>query len=124
MRREHAARYDKLFDQAGLTGMSTHEGIVTPWIDPRARHVFHQYVIRAPRRDALREYLAMNKIGSEIYYPVPLHLQAALKQLGYRPGDFPQAETAAAEVLALPMYPELREDEQDTVVEAIRRFYQ
>jgi dTDP-4-amino-4,6-dideoxygalactose transaminase len=85
--------------------------------------VFHQYVIRAPRRDALREALAARGIGSEIYYPVPLHLQAALKGLGYKPGDFPHAERAAAEVLALPMYPELRDDEQQTVVEAIRTFY-
>jgi dTDP-4-amino-4,6-dideoxygalactose transaminase len=126
-RRDRAARYDELFRAAGLAAASesasTKDGIVLPYTDPRATHVFHQYVIRAPRRDALREALAARGIGSEIYYPVPLHLQAALKGLGYKPGDFPHAERAAAEVLALPMYPELRDDEQQTVVEAIRTFY-
>jgi dTDP-4-amino-4,6-dideoxygalactose transaminase len=133
-RRKLAARYDQLFQAAGLAAgpatatptsapASTKDGVVLPWTDPRATHVFHQYVIRAPRRDALRDYLTARRIGSEIYYPVPIHLQAALKDLGYKPGDFPHAERAAAEVLALPMYPELRDDEQQTVVEAIRTFY-
>jgi dTDP-4-amino-4,6-dideoxygalactose transaminase len=80
-------------------------------------------VIRAPRRDALRQHLADARIGSEIYYPLPLHLQESLTGLGYKPGDFPHAEQAAAEVLALPMYPELREDEQAAVVAAIADFY-
>jgi dTDP-4-amino-4,6-dideoxygalactose transaminase len=122
-RRDRAARYDQLFREAGLAGNSTADGVVLPWIDPRATPVFHQYVIRAPRRDALRDYLAALQIGSEIYYPVPIHLQAALKDLGYKPGDFPHAECAAAEVLALPLYPELRDDEQQTVVAAIRDYY-
>jgi len=130
-RRDRAARYDQLFHAAGLTASSlsdstspsTKDGIVLPFTDPRATHVFHQYVVRAPRRDDLRSYLAERNIGSEIYYPVPLHLQAALKDLGYKPGDFPHAERAAAEVLALPIYPELRDDEQQTVVDAIRAFY-
>ncbi len=121
---QKAARYDELFRGAGLAGEnSVGEGIVLPWTDPRAQHVFHQYVIRAPRRNALREYLAELGIGSEIYYPVPLHLQDALAGLGYRPGDFPEAERAAREVLALPIYPELRDDEQQVVVDAIRAFY-
>jgi len=123
-RRELAALYDQRFKEAGLTGATTADGIVLPYADPRGVHVFHQYVIRAPRRDALREYLNAHKIGTEIYYPLPLHLQESLKPLGYKPGDFPIAERAAAEVLALPIYPDLREDEVDTVVEAIRRFYQ
>ena len=122
-RRERAARYDQLFREAGLVGGSISDGIVLPSTDPRATHVFHQYVIRAQRRDALRAHLVAQQIGSEIFYPVPIHLQAALRDLGYKPGDFPHAERAAAEVLALPLYPELRDDEQQTVVEAIRAFY-
>ena len=122
-RRTLAARYDQLLREAGLVADSTADGIVLPYTDPRATPVFHQYVIRAPRRDALRDHLAAQQIGSEIYYPVPIHLQAALKDLGYKPGDFPHAERAAAEVLALPLYPELRDEEQQTVVAAIRAFY-
>lgn len=122
-RRALAARYDDLFRAAGLAAESTPDGIVLPFTDPRATHIFHQYVIRAPRRDDLRAFLTQRQIGSEIYYPLPLHLQQALKSLGYKAGDFPVAERAAAEVLALPMYPELREDEQDIVVAAIKRFF-
>jgi dTDP-4-amino-4,6-dideoxygalactose transaminase len=125
-RRDRAATYDKLFQSAGLGtsgSTSTRDGVVLPYTDQRATSIFHQYVIRAPRRDALREYLVKLQIGSEIYYPVPLHLQAALKDLGYKPGDFPESERAAAEVLALPLYPELRPEEQETVVAAIRAFY-
>jgi dTDP-4-amino-4,6-dideoxygalactose transaminase len=123
MRRERAARYDQLFREAGLSAASTADGVMVPYVDSRATHVFHQYVIRAPKRDALRAYLTERRIGSEIYYPVPLHLQEALKELGYRRGDFPEAERAADEVLALPMFPELREEEQVAVVAAIRGFY-
>jgi dTDP-4-amino-4,6-dideoxygalactose transaminase len=122
-RRDHALFYDQLFRKANLTADNVREGIVLPITDPRAGHVFHQYVIRAPRRDELRNYLTEQKIGSEIYYPVPLHLQTSLAHLGYKQGDFPISETASHEVLALPMYPELREDEQQTVVDAITAFY-
>ncbi len=122
-RRELAALYDAEFKATGLSGQTTADGIVTPYTDPRATHVFHQYVIRAPRRDDLRAHLTAHGIGTEVYYPQPLHLQQALASLGYKSGDFPHAEQAAAEVLALPMYPGLREDEVETVVEAIRRFY-
>jgi dTDP-4-amino-4,6-dideoxygalactose transaminase len=122
-RRDHAARYDQLFRAARLTAATTAEGIVLPFTDPRAGHVFHQYVIRAPRRDALRQHLTERQIGSEIYYPLPLHLQTSLASLGYKQGDFPLSEAAAHEVLALPMYPELRDDEQQTVVDAIAAFY-
>jgi len=122
-RRELAALYDRLFTAANLTGATTAEGVVLPYTDPRAEHVFHQYVIRAPRRDDLRAYLSEHKIGSEIFYPLPLHLQESLKSLGYKQGDFPVSERAATEVLALPIFPELRDDEVETVVEAIRRFY-
>jgi dTDP-4-amino-4,6-dideoxygalactose transaminase len=122
-RRDHAARYDELFRAARLTAATSAEGIVLPFTDPRAGHVFHQYVIRAPRRDALRQYLTERQIGSEIYYPLPLHVQTSLSGLGYKQGDFPLSEAAAHEVLALPMYPELRDDEQQTVVDAIAAFY-
>ncbi|MGD0798500.1 MAG: DegT/DnrJ/EryC1/StrS family aminotransferase [Acidobacteriaceae bacterium] len=127
-RRDRAARYDQLFRAANLAAppasTSTDDGIVLPYTDPRATPIFHQYVIRAPRRDTLRAHLTALNIGTEIYYPVPLHLQPALKDLGYQPGNFPHAERAATEVLALPIYPELRDDEQQTVFEAIRAFYQ
>ncbi len=122
-RRELAVRYDEMFRAAGLAGSSVKEGVVLPFTDPRAGHIFHQYVIRAPHRDELRQYLADRFVGSEIYYPVPLHLQTSLAELGYKRGDFPVSEAAADEVLALPMYPELREDEQQTVVETIASFY-
>jgi dTDP-4-amino-4,6-dideoxygalactose transaminase len=122
-RRDHAARYDQLFREASLTAATVKEGIVLPFTDPRAGHVFHQYVIRAPRRDELRQYLTDRQIGSEIYYPLPLHQQTSLASLGYKRGDFPLSEAAAHEVLALPMYPELREDEQQTVVDTIASFY-
>lgn len=122
-RRRLAARYDELLRAAGLVAATTTEGIVLPFTDPRATHVFHQYTIRAPRRDALREHLASRRIGSEIYYPLPLHMQESLASLGYKQGDFPVSELAAQEVLSLPIYPELRDEEQETVVEGIRRFY-
>ena len=122
-RRDHAARYDQLFQDARLTASTVKEGVVLPFTDPRAGHVFHQYVIRAPRRDELRQYLTDRKIGSEIYYPLALHEQTSLASLGYKRGDFPVSEAAADEVLALPMYAELREDEQQTVVEAVASFY-
>jgi len=122
-RRELAALYNERFTAAGLVGKTTADGVVLPFTDPRAEHVFHQYVIRAPRRDALREYLMAHGIGSEVYYPQPLHLQESLRFLGYTKGDFPVSEKAAEEVLALPIYPELRVEELDSVVEAIRRFY-
>jgi dTDP-4-amino-4,6-dideoxygalactose transaminase len=122
-RRDHAARYDQLFHDAGIVGSTTGDGVVLPFTDPRATHIFHQYVIRAPRRDQLRQYLTDRQIGSEIYYPLPLHQQTSLTSLGYKQGDFPISEAAAEEVLALPMYPELREDEQQTVVDTIAAFY-
>jgi dTDP-4-amino-4,6-dideoxygalactose transaminase len=122
-RRDLAARYDQLFHDAGIVGSTIAEGVVLPFTHPRAVPIFHQYVIRAPRRDELRQYLTDRQIGSEIYYPLPLHQQTSLASLGYRHGDFPISEAAAAEVLALPMYPELREDEQETVVDTIASFF-
>jgi dTDP-4-amino-4,6-dideoxygalactose transaminase len=122
-RREIAALYDRLFRDAGLAGKSVADGIVLPWTDPRAEPVFHQYVIRAPRRDELRAFLGEQGVGSEVYYPLPLHLQESLAFLGYKAGDFPESERAANEVVALPIYPELRDDEVETVVDAVRRFF-
>ncbi|MGD0548467.1 MAG: DegT/DnrJ/EryC1/StrS family aminotransferase [Terracidiphilus sp.] len=123
-RRAVAKRYHALFHAAGLVEAGPYpvHGVVLPHEVPGTHHVWHQYVIRTARRDQLREFLAARQIGSEIYYPVPLHLQAALQSLGYKEGSFPEAERAAREVLALPIFPELREDEQQTVVSAIAEF--
>jgi dTDP-4-amino-4,6-dideoxygalactose transaminase len=124
LRRTVARRYHALFHAAGLVEAGPYpiHGIVLPQEVRGTHHVWHQYVIRTTRRDDLRQFLTERKIGSEIYYPVPLHLQAALKPLGYSEGSFPEAERAAREVLALPIFPELREDEQQTVVAAIAEF--
>jgi dTDP-4-amino-4,6-dideoxygalactose transaminase len=123
-RRAVAERYDSLFRDAGLADAGPYpgRGVVLPHEVPGSRHVWHQYVIRSARRDELREFLAAREIGSEVYYPVPLHLQEALKSIGYQEGSFPEAERAAREVLALPIFPELREDEQRTVVNAVAEF--
>jgi dTDP-4-amino-4,6-dideoxygalactose transaminase len=120
-----ADRYDKLFAQAGLTlGTAADEAdLVLPRTDPRATHVWHQYVIRSSRRDELRAYLTAQSIGTEIYYPLSLHQQEALASLDYNPGDFPHSERAAREVLAIPIFPELRDDEQDRIVQAIADFH-
>ena len=123
-RRRVAERYDELFRASGLAekGPYPAKGVVLPHEVAGSRHAWHQYVIRTIRRDELREFLSARKIGSEIYYPVPLHLQGALKFLGYGEGSFPEAERAAREVLALPIFPELYEGEQQTVVTAISEF--
>jgi dTDP-4-amino-4,6-dideoxygalactose transaminase len=123
-RRAVAGRYDSFFRKAGVvdSGSYPDKGIVLPKEVPGAHHVWHQYVIRSARRDDLREFLSARKISSEIYYPVPLHMQEALKFLGYAEGDFPEAERAAREVLALPIFPELRQEEQEAVVNAIAEF--
>jgi dTDP-4-amino-4,6-dideoxygalactose transaminase len=127
-RRSIAARYTAEFERAGLTraGNTTIDSqspIAVLGIRPKAFHIFHQYVIRASRRDELRMFLSDRGIGTEIYYPVPLHLQQAFLYLGYEKGAFPEAERAAREVLALPMFPELTEDEQQRVTVAIAEFY-
>ncbi|MDR3772027.1 MAG: DegT/DnrJ/EryC1/StrS family aminotransferase [Terracidiphilus sp.] len=123
-RRAVAKKYHAMFRAAGLaeSGPYPTHGVILPHEVPGAHHVWHQYVLRTRRRDALREFLAIRNIGSEIYYPVPLHRQDAFKSLGYKQGDFPETERAAREVLALPIFPELREDEQQTVVAAIAEF--
>lgn len=131
-RQGHAATYDRLFAEAGLTSgsssttpSSNQNGAPVRLLarSPEATHVFHQYVIRAKRRDELRQFLTDRRVGSEIYYPLPLHLQPVFSYLGLKAGDLPVAEQAAREVLALPMFPELTEAEIRCVVETIAEFY-
>jgi len=122
-RRERAETYDRLLTQSGLTSPTGNSPLRLLSTTPHAHHVYHQYVIRAQRRDELRQFLTDHKIGSEIYYPIPLHLQPVFAYLGYREGDLPESERAASEVLALPMFPELAEDEQQWVVEKITEFF-
>jgi len=126
-RAERAAAYDLLLRSSGVLAKKGATESLAPVRtlsrDRNANHVFHQYVIRCDRRDELRQFLADRKIGSEIYYPVPLHLQKCFAFLGYAPGSFPEAEKAAQDVLALPIYPELTSEEQATVVSAIADFY-
>jgi len=120
-RRQRAATYDRLLSDAGLV---SNDSRVRPLLtSPHAFHVFHQYVIRTDRRDELRAFLADRKVGTEIYYPIPLHLQPCFAYLGYSEGELPESERAAREVLALPMFPELTEAEQKCVVEHIAEFY-
>ena len=119
----HAARYNLLLAQAGLLSVKGNSPIRLLEISPEAQHVFHQYVIRAEKRDELRKFLTDRKIGTEVYYPIPLHLQPCFAYLGYEAGDLPESERAAADVLALPMFPELTEDEQRWVVQAVAEFY-
>jgi len=124
IRREAALRYHELFEAAGLaeSGVYPAHGIVLPKETEGSSHIWHQYVIRSARRDGLRDYLDSQQIGSEIYYPVPLHRQKALEYLGYAERSFPEAERAAREVLALPLFPEIRVDEQERVVAAVAEF--
>ena len=118
-RRRNAERYRVLFAEAGLRAPS----ISLPATQKGHYHIFNQFVIRAKRRDALREHLTRKGIGSAIYYPVPLHRQACYRNLGYQPGDLPESERAARETLALPIYPELTSGQQRKVVQAIADFY-
>jgi dTDP-4-amino-4,6-dideoxygalactose transaminase len=127
-RRIVACRYHGLFAAAGLVQaeaqtVNRQAPIVLLSSLPDAHHIYHQFVVRAWRRDELRDFLTQQGIGNEIYYPVPLHLQKCFAYLGYRTGDLPESERAAQEVLALPMFPELREEEQQRVVSAIAEFY-
>jgi dTDP-4-amino-4,6-dideoxygalactose transaminase len=117
-RQRNAAYYSAAFERAGLA-----PHIVTPRAPAAGRHIFNQYAIRAERRDELRAALTERGIGTEIYYPVPLHLQQCFAHLGYQQGDFPESERAAAETLALPVYPELSEAQLAHVVAAVAEFY-
>ncbi len=120
LRQENAARYAELFAACDLT-----DQVTIPTDEPRGRHVWNQYVVRIAggQRDALRKHLTACNVGTEIYYPVPLHLQKCFAHLGWRQGDLPATEQAAEETIALPIFPELRADEQKTVVGRIAEFY-
>ncbi|MBS1332128.1 MAG: aminotransferase, partial [Christensenellaceae bacterium] len=112
-RREIARRYQEGLDTAFLTLPKVRPGVTSTW---------HQFVIHSPHRDALKAWLAENGIGSEIHYPIPPHLSEAYRYLGYHEGDFPITEKNAREVLSLPMFNGLREDEQAFVIDTINRF--
>jgi dTDP-4-amino-4,6-dideoxygalactose transaminase len=124
-RQQNALRYNRLFTEAGLAGKK----VKLPWFprctgssnpgDCNCRHIFNQYVIRVENRDVLKAHLQENHIGTEIYYPVPLHLQECFASLGYRPGSLPHSEQAAHQTLALPIYPELTEEQAQAVVKSI-----
>jgi dTDP-4-amino-4,6-dideoxygalactose transaminase len=118
-RRANAARYLSLFRAAGIDA-----AVTLPVEPPDRRHIFNQFVIRTLERDALKRHLDEEGIGNEIYYPVPFHLQPCFGNLGYRRGDFPHAERAALESLAIPVYGELTPDQQQRVVSAIAAFVQ
>jgi dTDP-4-amino-4,6-dideoxygalactose transaminase len=119
-RRLNATRYVRMFQEAGLADF------ITPPIEPQGRrHIFNQFVIRTPGstvRDGLKQHLDDRGIGNEIYYPVPFHLQPCFADLGHRAGDFPQAERAAKESLAIPIYGELTVEQQQTVVDTVAEF--
>lgn len=122
-RRERAAFYRRTFAKSGLDQILTLPS--EPWSQHGVQnhHIYNQFVIRVPNRDALRTFLSQAGIGSEIYYPLPLHLQECFKHLGHGPGAFPHSERAAQETLALPIFPELTEAQQSYVVDKIREFY-
>lgn len=118
-RQANAQRYDRLFAESGLVK----NGFVTLPQVRTSRHIFNQYIIRVPRRDELQNYLKTQDIGTEVYYPVPMHRQECFKYLGHKNGDFPESERAAKETLALPIYPELNDAQAQYIVETITRFY-
>ena len=117
-RQEKAERYRALFDEFALDG-----NVKLPAAPPGCFHVYNQFTVRSSERDRLREFLRARGIPTEIYYPRPLHLQPAFGYLGYRAGEFPEAEAACRQVLSLPLYPELKEEHQVTVVRALADFY-
>jgi dTDP-4-amino-4,6-dideoxygalactose transaminase len=139
-RQRNAAIYRRLFEEAELSirpatvagldrsgasagQLSEMSGVVLPREVPNGRHIYNQFVIRSGQRDQLMKHLKEQRIGTEIYYPVPMHVQECFADLGYGAGDFPLSEHAAAETLALPIYPELTEEMLSTVVNAIAEFY-
>jgi dTDP-4-amino-4,6-dideoxygalactose transaminase len=117
-RRRNANRYRQQFAEAGLD-----RWIKLPTEPSGMRHVYNQFVIRLQERDQLKEHLRKSGIPTEIYYPLPLHLQPAFAYLGYGPGAFPESEDASRQVLALPVFPEMTENQQTAVVDAIAVFF-
>jgi dTDP-4-amino-4,6-dideoxygalactose transaminase len=117
-RRSKAAIYDELLNEAALDGK-----FVLPYVRPQATHIFHQYVIRAPGyRAELIQHLSQHGVGTKVYYPVPLHLQPCFDYLNYKQGDFPEAERASLETVALPCFPDLTEQQQHYVAEVLAQF--
>jgi dTDP-4-amino-4,6-dideoxygalactose transaminase len=123
MRRKNAEYYGKLIKEKNLEEFVTPPKAVHKQSGVGNYHIYNQFVIRAKDRDALKNFLIENKIGCEIYYPVPFHMQKCFQYLGYKEGDFPESEKACREVLALPVYPELANDQIEFVVETIAKFY-
>jgi dTDP-4-amino-4,6-dideoxygalactose transaminase len=129
-RRENAATYRRLFADAGLvvpenassSDLQSAKGVMLPVEGEGCTHIYNQFVIRSGQRDALQHFLRERGIGTEVYYPISLHQQECFADLGYTAGAFPESERAAAETLALPIYPELTGEMQATVVEAITDF--
>lgn len=117
-RRRNAARYVQLFTQAQLT-----DRVTLPVVGQDNFHVFNQFTLRVQKRDELRSYLKDQGVGTEVYYPLPLHLQNCYRDLGYPKGSFPQSERAAEEVLSLPIYAELSDEQLQYVVQMIAAFY-
>lgn len=117
-RQRNAGRYERLFRDAGLL-----ERVTLPKTEKGNLHVYNQFTIRVQKRDELRTYLKDKGIGTEVYYPIPLHLQGFYRDLGQRKGSFPESEKASEEVLALPIYAELTEDQQAYVVQTIAEFH-
>jgi dTDP-4-amino-4,6-dideoxygalactose transaminase len=113
-RRQNASYYDKLFADSKIK---------TPKVDANNISIYNQYTIAAPKRNELQSYLTENKVGSAIYYPVPLHLQECFRDLGYKPGDLPVTERCCGEVLSLPVYPELTNEQIEYVAEKVLAFY-
>ncbi|TLS38498.1 DegT/DnrJ/EryC1/StrS family aminotransferase [Pseudalkalibacillus caeni] len=116
-RRENAAYYTKLLHE------KLGDKVTTPYVEEHNYHIFHQYTIRVDKRDELQAFLKENGVATMIYYPKPLHLQPVFAELGYKEGDLPETEKACAEVISLPMFPELKKEQQEYVVEMIEKFY-
>jgi len=112
-RRENALIYDQLLEDTG---------IIPPYVDDKVKHVYHLYVIRIKNRDTLRTALKSKGIATGIHYPIPLHLQPAYAYLGHKPGDFPITERVANEILSLPMFPELTQEQIEYIVKKIKDF--